>query len=139
MLFGPEFLIGALPLTVMGWGCSCARRDGAGGAGAVDPGPALYDAARGRGRRVTLVVMNLLLVPPMGVMGAAIAAMLAQSVWFVAMWLTALRVVKVDVSILPRLRDFLHARRAAAARHRRRRREAAVRRPGRSGGGRPAR
>jgi O-antigen/teichoic acid export membrane protein len=63
----------------------------------------------------TLVVINILLVPQMGILGAAVAAMISQSVWAVSMWLTALHIAKVDVSIVPRLRELLNARRVAAA------------------------
>jgi O-antigen/teichoic acid export membrane protein len=51
-----------------------------------------------------LVGANLLLVPAHGLMGAAVAALIAQSVWSAAMWLTARRLAGVDVSIVPRLR-----------------------------------
>jgi hypothetical protein len=66
---------------------------------------------------VTLVAANLALVPTFGLLGAAIAATLAQSIWSIGMWLTALRVAKVDVSIVPRLRQLLEARRQAAVRN----------------------
>ena len=62
----------------------------------------------------TLIVANLALVPTYGLTGAAWAALLAQSTWAIAMWLTALRLARIDVSILPRLREMLHARNQAA-------------------------
>ena len=51
-----------------------------------------------------LVGANLLLVPAYGLMGASLAALIAQSVWSAAMWLTARRLAGVDVSIVPRLK-----------------------------------
>jgi O-antigen/teichoic acid export membrane protein len=71
--------------------------------------------ARRRHRDCDLVTANLVLVPRFGLTGAATAALLAQGVWSRCMWLTALHMAKVDVSILPRLRELLHARRVAAA------------------------
>ena len=65
---------------------------------------------------VTLVIANLLLVPPMGLMGAAIAAVLAQALWSVSMWLIALRTAGIDVSVLPRLRELLARNREAEVR-----------------------
>jgi O-antigen/teichoic acid export membrane protein len=61
--------------------------------------------------------MNFLLVPPMGILGAAVAAMVSQSAWSISMWLTALHTLKVDVSIVPRIRQLLQARREAAMRN----------------------
>lgn len=114
MLFGNEFLIGALPLTVLGVGLLVRTIMGpAALALSIQDRPYTTLPAVAVGV-LTLVVANLLLVPPMGVLGAAVAAMVAQSVWFVAMWATALYVGKVDVSIFPRIRELLVARRAAA-------------------------
>jgi O-antigen/teichoic acid export membrane protein len=117
MLFGPEFLVGAVPLTVMG--VSLFVRAVMGPAALAlsmhdRPNATLPAVCAGV---ATLVAANLLLVPSMGLLGAAVAATLAQSVWAVAMWLTALKVAKVDVSLLPRLRQLLHARREAAVRN----------------------
>jgi len=58
-----------------------------------------------------LVGANILLVPTHGLMGAAVAALAAQTFWSAAMWLTAKRMAGIDVSIGPRLRDLLAARR----------------------------
>ena len=38
-------------------------------------------------------------------LGAAVAALAAQTFWSAAMWLTARRIAGVDVSILPKLRE----------------------------------
>src|SRR5690606_21895424 len=117
LLFGHEFLIGAVPLTVLGVGLLVRAVMGpAALALSIQDRPYTSLPAVGLGV-VTLVTMNMLLVAPFGVLGAAVAAMVSQSVWFVAMWLTAMRVTKVDVSIFPRLREMLQARRAAAARN----------------------
>jgi O-antigen/teichoic acid export membrane protein len=48
---------------------------------------------------VALVVGNLTLVPSYGLFGAALSACLAISLWSLVLWLIALRVAKVDVSI----------------------------------------
>lgn len=56
---------------------------------------------------------NAVLVPSFGLMGAAGAALLAQTSWAAAMWFTALRVAAIDVSVVPALGRLL-ARRAAA-------------------------
>jgi len=39
-------------------------------------------------------------VPRLGLVGASLAAILAISLWSVALWLTALRTAHVDVSIM---------------------------------------
>jgi O-antigen/teichoic acid export membrane protein len=52
----------------------------------------------------TLVAANYLLVPVWGLVGAALAALAAISVWSASLWLTALKVAGVDVSIRARLR-----------------------------------
>ena len=46
-----------------------------------------------------LVIANLTLVPPLGLLGASIAALIAMTVWSAAMWFTALKISGVDVSI----------------------------------------
>lgn len=117
MLFGHEFLVGAMPLNVLVVGLVVRALMGpAALAISMQDRPHTTLPAVGAGV-ATLVVMNFALVPPMGLLGAAIAAMVSQSVWAVAMWLTALRVAKVDVSIFPRLRQLVHARREAAMRN----------------------
>jgi O-antigen/teichoic acid export membrane protein len=52
---------------------------------------------------VTLVVGNMLLAPRFGLMGAALAALVAITLWSGAQWYTVLRTAKVDVSIRARL------------------------------------
>jgi O-antigen/teichoic acid export membrane protein len=60
---------------------------------------------------VTLALGNVLLVPPLHLVGAAMAAIIAISVWSVALWLIALRTAGIDVSIL----QWFRARRIVAA------------------------
>jgi O-antigen/teichoic acid export membrane protein len=115
MLFGPEFAVGHIPLTVLS--LTLAMRALFGPAALMlsihdRPYATLPAVVVGT---VTLVVANLVLVPRLGLTGAATAALLAQGVWSLSLWLTALHMAKVDVSILPRLRELLHARRVAEA------------------------
>jgi O-antigen/teichoic acid export membrane protein len=115
MLFGEEFLVGSVPLLVLGIGLLVRALTGP-AALAISMQDRPYTTLPAVVAGVaTLVVANLVLVPPMHLLGAAIAAMLSQSVWAVAMWFTALKVAKVDVSIIPRLRELLHARRGAGS------------------------
>lgn len=117
MLFGPEFQVGALPLTVLGLGLLVRAIMGpAALALSMQDRPYTTLPAVAVGI-ATLVVMNLLLVPRMGVLGAAVAAMISQSAWAISMWLTALKAAKVDVSVLPRLRQLLQARRETVMRN----------------------
>jgi O-antigen/teichoic acid export membrane protein len=115
MLFGPEFAVGHIPLAVLS--LTLAIRAVFGPAALMlsihdRPYATLPAAAAGT---ITLIVANIVLVPRMGLVGAATAALLAQGLWSLSMWLTALHMAKVDVSILPRLRELLHLRRQAAA------------------------
>ncbi|SFV30620.1 Membrane protein involved in the export of O-antigen and teichoic acid [Devosia crocina] len=100
MLFGPEFSAGAVPLAVL---ClSLVVRSAAGPASivlSIHDRPWASLPAIGLGL-ATLFGCNLLLVPQMGLIGAAIAAVVAISVWSLALWLTALHMAKLDVSIL---------------------------------------
>ena len=52
----------------------------------------------------TLFVANMWLVPSFGLMGAAIAALFAITLWSLALWFTAMKLAGVDVSIRARLR-----------------------------------
>jgi O-antigen/teichoic acid export membrane protein len=112
MLFGPAFAAGEAPLVVL---CLALCVRSAFGPAAVvlsihdRPYAPLPAIALGMG---VLVGGNLMLVPPLGLMGAALAALAAQTVWSAAMWLTARRLADVDVSVLPRLRQMVSLRRA---------------------------
>jgi hypothetical protein len=50
-----------------------------------------------------LVVANLALVPPLGLLGASFAALLAMTVWSGALWFAAWMITGVDVSLRARL------------------------------------
>jgi O-antigen/teichoic acid export membrane protein len=100
MLFGPAFSAGAAPLAVLCLGL--VVRSVMGPASLVmsihdRPYASLPSVALGMG---TLVLFNWLLVPPFGLMGSAVAALTAITVWSVGQWWVALRTTKMDVSIL---------------------------------------
>lgn len=115
LLFGPEFGAGALPMAVL---ClTLVVRAFFGPTSVVlSMNNRPYDVLPAIGIGMTvLVVANLLLVPPLGLMGAALAAVLAQTVWSAALWFTALKRAHLDVSLLPRIAEMLAARRARGA------------------------
>jgi len=103
LLFGPTFLAGAAPLAVL---ClALVVRSVFGPASLVlsvhdKPFSALPAIALGV---ATLIGGNLLLVPPFGLMGAAVAALVSITLWSAAQWLTVLKIAGVDVSIRARL------------------------------------
>ena len=105
MLFGPSFSAGAAPLAIL---ClALVIRSVMGPASLVlsihdRPYASLPSVGMGIG---ALVVCNWLLVPPMGLMGAALAAIIAITVWSVGLWWIALRTAKLDVSILQWFRN----------------------------------
>jgi O-antigen/teichoic acid export membrane protein len=109
-LFGPSFSAGAMPLAVL---ClALVIRSVMGPASLVlsmhdRPYASLPFVALGIG---SLVVGNGLLVPPFGLMGAALSAIIAISVWSVGQWWIALRSAGMDVSIL----QWFRSRRAVA-------------------------
>lgn len=112
LLFGPSFGGGALPMALL---CVALLARAFFGPSSVvlsmndRPYEVLPAIALGIG---VLLAANLLLVPAMGLMGAALAAVLAQSVWSAALWFTALKRTGLDVSLMPRLASLLAARRA---------------------------
>lgn len=100
MLFGPAFSAGAAPLAVLCLGL--VVRSVMGPASLVlsihdRPYASLPSVALGMG---TLLLANWLLVPPYGLMGSAVAALVSITVWSVGQWWIALHNTKVDVSIL---------------------------------------
>lgn len=104
LLFGPGFEAGAVPLTILCLGL--VMRSVFGPASLVlsihdRPYASLPAIACGV---IAVAVGNYVLVPPFGLMGAAISALFAITLWSAALWLTALRDTQVDVSIFPRLR-----------------------------------
>ena len=110
MLFGPSFSAGAAPLAVL---ClALVVRSVMGPAALVlsihdRPYASLPFVAAGIG---SLVVCNWLLVPMFGLMGAALAAIIAITIWSVSLWWMVLRTAGMDVSIL----QWFRSRRAAA-------------------------
>lgn len=111
LLFGPAFTAGALPLAILCLGL--VVRSVMGPASMVlsihdRPWASLPAVLLGMG---TLFAGNLVLVPAFHLVGAALAAIIAISVWSVALWLIALRTAQIDVSIL----QWFKARRVVAA------------------------
>jgi O-antigen/teichoic acid export membrane protein len=103
MLFGPSFEAGAAPLAVL---CLALVMRSAFGPTSivlsVHDKPYATLPAIGLGV-VVLIGGNVLLVPPFGLMGAALAALLSITLWSAAQWYTVLRIAGVDVSIRARL------------------------------------
>ncbi|MBS3847860.1 lipopolysaccharide biosynthesis protein [Devosia sp. BSSL-BM10] len=105
MLFGPSFAVGAMPLAVLS--LALVVRSVMGPASIVlsihdRPYASLPSVAMGIG---SLVLFNWLLVPIWGLMGAAISAIIAITVWSVGLWFIALRTAKLDVSIMQWFRN----------------------------------
>jgi O-antigen/teichoic acid export membrane protein len=103
MLFGSEFQAGVIPLGILCVGLVVRSVFGPSSIVlSIHNRP--YAALPAVGASlVALVGANLLLVPPLGLIGAALAALVAMTVWSSAMWLTTARVAGVDVSIRARL------------------------------------
>ncbi|WP_127143306.1 lipopolysaccharide biosynthesis protein [Pelagibacterium montanilacus] len=103
-LFGDEFVAGSGPLSIL---ClALVVRAMFGPASLVlsmHDQPAASLPAVGLGI-LALVAGNYLLVPQHGLMGAAVSAFTAITLWSFALWFTALRRAKVDVSLLARFR-----------------------------------
>jgi len=100
MLFGPSFSAGAAPLAVLCLGL--VVRSVMGPASIVlsihdRPYASLPFVGLGIG---SLVLCNWLLVPPLGLMGAALSAIIAITVWSVGLWWITLRTAHMDVSIM---------------------------------------
>jgi O-antigen/teichoic acid export membrane protein len=115
MLFGSGFMDGALPMAVL---CLTLIIRAFFGPSSVvlSMNDRPYDVLPAIGLGMTvLVVANLLLVPSLGLLGAALAAVLAQTVWSGALWLTTLKRTGLDVSLIPRLTELLARRRAERA------------------------
>jgi O-antigen/teichoic acid export membrane protein len=115
MLFGPAFMGGALAMAVL-----CAtllvRAFFGPTAMVLSMNDRPYDVLPAIGIGMTvLVVANLVLVPALGLLGAAIAAVLAQTIWSAALWFTALKRTGVDVSLMPKIAELVAHRRARDA------------------------
>lgn len=110
-LFGEAFVVGALPLAVL---CLALLVRAVMGPASlvlsIHDRPYASLPAVGLGL-VALLAGNWLLVPGLGLLGAALAALLAIALWSAALWGTALRLAGVDVSVWPRLRGLVAERR----------------------------
>jgi O-antigen/teichoic acid export membrane protein len=110
LLFGESFTVGAVPLAILS--LALVVRSVMGPASLVlsihdKPYASLPSVALSI---VTLVVGNALLVPPFGLVGAALSALISITIWSVGLWYIALRQAKMDVSVMQWFRN----RRAAA-------------------------
>jgi O-antigen/teichoic acid export membrane protein len=104
MLFGPEFQAGVIPLGILCVGLVVRSVFGPSSIVlSIHNRPYAALPAVG-GALAALIVANLLLVPPLGLIGASLAALIGMTVWSGALWLTTLHVAGVDVSIRARLR-----------------------------------
>ncbi|WDR05383.1 lipopolysaccharide biosynthesis protein [Devosia rhodophyticola] len=99
-IFGPTFVNGSLPLVVL---ClALVVRSAMGPASLVlsihdRPYASLPAIVLALG---SLLLGNYLLVPPFGLMGAAVAALISITLWSVALWAVALKTAHIDVSIM---------------------------------------
>ncbi|SDG46407.1 lipopolysaccharide biosynthesis protein [Pelagibacterium luteolum] len=104
MIFGEDFADGALPVAILCLGLVVRAAFGpASLVLSMHDRPWASLPAVGLGV-MALVIGNWTLVPPYGLMGAAVSAFIAVSIWSVTLWLTALHRAKVDVSIFGLLR-----------------------------------
>jgi O-antigen/teichoic acid export membrane protein len=105
MLFGPAFTAGSIPLLIL---ClALLVRALLGPASlvlSIHDRPYASLPAVGCGL-ASLVLLNHWLVPGMGLMGAALAALISISLWSAALWATAFFRAGVDVSVWPRLKQ----------------------------------
>ena len=102
-VFGPQFMVGALPLAILSLVLVVRSVFGPGELVLSirdHPWASLPAIALGLG---ILVGANLTLVPMWGLMGAALAALTAFGVWSVTLWAIVRRIAKIDVSVFPRL------------------------------------
>jgi O-antigen/teichoic acid export membrane protein len=105
MLFGPEFQAGVVPLAILCVGLVVRSVFGPSQIVLSIHNRPYTTLPAVAASLAALAVSNFLLVPPFGLVGAAIAALIAMTTWSGALWLTALRVAGVDVSIRARLRQ----------------------------------
>lgn len=114
LLFGPSFLVGSGPLAVLALGLVVRSVFGPGAlvlSMQDRPYASLPGVTVGLG---TLFAANLVLVPPFGLMGAAVAALLSTFAWSFALWWLVKRHTGLDISIYPRLRNGSKSRSSAA-------------------------
>lgn len=114
-LFGDDFAHGTGPLVIL---ClALLVRAGFGPAAlvlSIHDRPYASLPAVGLGL-VALVAGNAVLTPTFGLTGAALAALLAITLWSAALWLTARQLAGVDVSVWPRLRGMIAQKRVRGA------------------------
>jgi len=114
MIFGSAFAAGAVPLAVLCLAlCVRSLFGPAALVLSIHDRPYATLPAIGLGMGV-LIGANFLLVPAHGLLGAAVAALGAQTFWSAAMWLTARRIAGIDVSIIPKLKELLAGARVRA-------------------------
>ncbi|MDI3471666.1 MAG: hypothetical protein OJF62_003729 [Pseudolabrys sp.] len=107
LIFGKDFASAGLPLGVLTLGLAARA--------ALGPSPLVLSIYERPAASVpasivsiaALAIMNYLLVPHFGLIGAAAATSLAIAMWSFALWLTARHDLALDVSIYPRLRRLL--------------------------------
>jgi O-antigen/teichoic acid export membrane protein len=103
MLFGPAFQAGVVPLVILCVGLIVRSMFGPASMMLSLHNRPYTSLPAVAASMATLIVANLALVPHLGLLGAAIAALAAMTVWSGALWFTAVRVAGVDVSIRARL------------------------------------
>lgn len=98
-IFGEDFVSGHLPLSLLCVGLLIRALFGPGYVVlSIHNRPAASLPAVASGM-ASLFLGNHFLVPLLGLSGAAIAALIAFGIWSVALWLTALRITGMDISI----------------------------------------
>jgi O-antigen/teichoic acid export membrane protein len=103
MLFGPAFQAGVVPLAILCVGLVVRSVFGPASVMLSVHNRPYASLPAVAASMASLLVANLTLVPPFGLMGAAFAALIAMTVWSSVLWFTALRLAGVDVSIRARL------------------------------------
>jgi len=103
MLFGSAFQAGVVPLVILCVGLVIRSMFGPASVMLSVYNRPYTSLPAVAASMATLFVANYLLVPHLGLLGAALAAIIAMTVWSGALWLTALKVAGVDVSIRARL------------------------------------
>lgn len=114
-LFGPDFIAGSMPLTIL---CMALVVRSAFGPAALvisvhdRPAATLPPVLLGIS---VLVAASYLMVPALGLAGCALSALAAISCWSLAMWVTALRITGIDVSVFGPMFSALRTMRAGTA------------------------
>jgi O-antigen/teichoic acid export membrane protein len=103
MLFGPAFQAGVVPLAILCTGLVIRSVFGPASLMLSVHNRPYTSLPAVAASMAALLVANLALVPALGLLGAALAALIGMTVWSGALWFTALKVAGVDVSIRARL------------------------------------